>query len=131
MCLSTLNPEILIAQEDITVYKSLETWTRAVRQKGIMRLFRKYKKVKEMRSSSTGHVYKVGEIQPLVGLIPVEYGKTWEVEEGYHSDVTYSPMFSNTEFKIPKGTKYIRGWFNDDEDRMNYVSETIVFVKML
>lgn len=96
-----------------------------------MRLFRKWKTIYEMRSSSTGHVYKVGEIQPLVNIEPIEWRDIWEVEEGYHSDVNYNMIRSNAEFKIPKGTRYVKGWFNDDEGRENYVSETIVFVKML
>lgn len=53
----------------------------------------------------------------------------FEVEEGYHSDVV--DCNSNALFIIPKGTKYIAGWFNTNVGRKNYVSETIKFVRKI
>lgn len=131
MCLTTNTPEILVAQEDITVYKYLFTTRVKYRQTGIMRLFRKWKTVQEIRTHNRQYAYKVGEIQPLVEIVPIEWAGNWEVKQGYHSDVTFNKFQSNAEFKIPKGTKYIKGWYNDEKNRENYVSETIVFVKML
>lgn len=123
MCLTTSNPEVKVAQEDIEVYKSI-----VFSRNGFFgRLFNR----RRGRSGLTGHLYRRGEIQMNVRLYarPIRSG-SYRVDEGYHSDVKriYS---SNALFVIPKGTKYIEGWYNDTTDRKNYVSETIIFKKRL
>lgn len=123
MCLTTLNPEIKVADRDIKVYKELDFPSR-----NLTTLLFGTKKGKALYNS---HTYEKGELQPIERLY-VDIGRSgkWTVHLGYHSDKEKQHR-SNALFIIPKGTKYVQGWFNDDTDRENYVSETIIFKKRL
>lgn len=124
MCLTTMHPEIKIADRDIKVYKNLVYYG----QGWLTRLFRGTRRGTAWIMS---HEYERGVPQPIVKLEPraVSNGK-WVIEEGYHSDKERIHG-TNALFIIPKGAAYIEGWNNDDVSRKNYVSETIIFKKRL
>lgn len=131
MCLTTKDPTIKIAEEDITVYKCLDK--KKVKRKGFFnRLFNgKYRIAFEAMNHN--HEYKIGKLNSPIKIKAVaDRYDEFSVEKGYHSFVDQdNPRVSsiNALFIIPKGTKYIKGWYNDDENILNYVSETIIFVK--
>jgi hypothetical protein len=124
MCLKTKTPEILIADKDIICYKE---------STGLQKTGGCYV------SSPRNYQYFPGEIAPIVELkADIDLVFSWDgiwpetgnyrVEEGYHSHVkNYSPGESAV-FLIPKGTKYISGWYNQNPMIKNYVSETIIFI---
>lgn len=125
MCLTTKDPAIKIAEQDIKVYKHLEY----PKVKFLKRLFNP-SLAYPYSSVWSKYVYKKGETQPAVTLNPVQDNyEEFRVHQGYHSHAT--PEKSNSLFIIPKGTKYIEGWNNGNEEIKNYVSETIVFVEKL
>lgn len=114
MCLRTQDPTIRVTEDDILVYKTLRY------DNG------------DPESLAYNFVYKKFEACPTEYLLPQElfYRSYYYVEKGYHSDVKQRKD-SNALFVIPKGTKYIKGRFNDWPDRANYVSETIVYLGRL
>lgn len=121
MCLTTFDSNVYTAEADIEVYKCLDYPTPS--KNLIKRLFFP----KHPRSSIVGHEYKKGVLQEKATLNPKGVYLTNEltVDEGYHSDTCWH--YSNATFVIPKGTRYMKGWYNDDRSRINYVSETIVY----
>lgn len=127
MCLTTDNPEIRIATEDIYVFKMVHFAKRSFWEW----LFRKPLRANAVHRSD--HLYIQGVIQPTVEVKPAyqEDGGYTEVRKGYHSHVYHKLWESNALFMIPKGTKYMQGYFNGDTARHNYVSESIVFVGKL
>src|SRR5688572_6190332 len=115
MCLTTRHPAIKVAESDIKVYKS---WSYPYRNL----LQRIFTKVKEGYSIIMSHTYLRNEVQPNEELVPYELGGgKWSVESGYHSDKDKRGD-SNALFIIPRGTKYIEGWYGDRVSRKNYVS---------
>lgn len=134
MCLTTRDPEIKIATQDIIVYKELTVMKTHKERNWLDKLFGTKRYQTEHRSDR-GYEYKIGKINPTVELLPrvmwsSDEGDISEVEQGYHSDIEQQED-SNAIFVIPKGTKYIEGWYNDDTDRPNIVSETIIFKQLL
>ncbi len=126
MCLTTDNPEIRIATEDIHVFKNVTFTKRSFWDWLFRRPLKAY-------STITGpYLYIQNVVQPHVelGIFYIE-GFDTQVEEGYHSYVYYKKYQSNALFIIPKGTKYIQGYHNGDEEIQNYVSESIILVKKL
>lgn len=125
MCLTTKDPTIKIAEEDIKVYKNLE-YPRVPFFKRLFNLTLAY----PYANVWTRHTYQKGVVQPNVPLEPIDEGDNeFTVHQGYHSYV--EPCALNSLFIIPKGTKYIEGWNNCNENSKNYVSETIIFAKKL
>lgn len=117
MCLTTRNPEIKVAEKDITVYKD-----------GCL-----YKDGLTFEVGHSNYEYEINKDQEPVVLTPIDqHDGTFTVEEGYHSHARTRGAFSHSEcngkFVIPKGTKYIHGWYNDRSSIPNYVSENIVYV---
>lgn len=133
MCLTTKDPTVHVAEKDIIVFKRLDVFeSRNKKRSFFQRLFGLNKTVKRYCPTySSSLEYKLNEKNPEMCIIPRQYGEYYEVESGYHSDVVHSPSYHNATFVIPKGTRYIKGWYNDEEERENYVSEQIIFVEIL
>lgn len=138
MCLTTKDPTIKIAQEDIIVYKTLaKVELRRTDRTWLQKLFgtNKYR-IALMSEVYRTFEYKIGELCPQQFLDPLpvyhvpNYPNACIVERGYHSDVDRL-YTSNAIFIIPKGTKYIEGYFNDQPSRANYVSETIILKELI
>lgn len=132
MCLTTKDPTIKIAEKDITVYKILDK--KKVKRKGFFnRLFNgKYRITYE--AINNNYEYTIGTLNPIVEIKPFggDAFLDFAVEEGYRSYVHETGrgrQNANAIFVIPKGTKYIQGYCNNDTNIPNYVSETIIFVK--
>lgn len=126
MCLTTDNPTVKVAEQDIKVYKSLYFHEQRVRSKNFFkRLFGMKDVIVTPKSGVQNFKYMTGALQPSVELQSYPDGNRHEYHRGYHSDADIRSE-SNALFVIPKGTKYVEGWFNQ-----NYVSETIVYVKRL
>lgn len=126
MCLTTSDPEIKVAQEDILVYKELY-----YQRSGFFSFL--FRTKKGWASLQTHHEYVKGELQPPTELRPIKdrYGDSdYRVYQGYHSEAL-RVTGTNALFVIPKGTKYIEGFNNGARSRPNYVSETIIFKKRL
>lgn len=125
MCLTTKDPAIKIAEQDIIAYKRLEY----PKVKFLQRLFKP--SLAYPFSCTWKHfIYKKGVHQPKVVLHPIDDGDDeYTVHDGYHTFV--SSDHANAMFIIPKGAKYIEGWNNNDETNRNYVSETLVYVGKL
>lgn len=127
MCLITRDATIKIAEKDMYVYKQLEIIPSTLKRKGILGVLG-FKK-KHFYSLVNFYKYEKHVLQPYVQLRPYQYysnPEKYEVNQGYHSDAG-SVKGSNAVFVIPKGTKYIQGYYNNDKSRVNYVSETIIF----
>lgn len=114
MCLRTQDPNIRVTEDDILVYKTLRY------DNG------------DPESLVYNFVYKEFKACPTEYLLPekISHRSFYYVEKGYHSDVKQRKD-SNALFVIPKGTKYIKGRLNVSSDRLNYVSETIVYLGRL
>lgn len=120
MCLTTNNPEIKIAQEDIIVYKKVNfpKWK-------ILRFFYVFSYFKDYK-------YIRNKLNKFIKLTPIEEhsgsarGHTHAVYEGYHA---YKNLFHvNAIFIIPKGTPYIE---DNDAIFSEIVASTIIFKKIL
>jgi len=112
MCLTTKNPKIQVAEKDIYVYKEC---TGVTKEKCYPEWF--------LRTT-----YIAGEQNEKVALSTrVNLDGNYEVEKGYHSYNT-PKSGTNTLFKIPKGTQYISGWYNNNPLKRNRVSATIEYV---
>lgn len=132
MCLTTNDPTIKVAEQDITVYKMLyPAEVPNPNRNFFQRLFGLSKFVDGWQAESGNCHYTIGEVNPTVELYPYGYSSgNSSVDQGYHSDAVPN-AYSNAVFVIPKGTKYIAGWYNTTRDRANYVSETIIFKEVL
>lgn len=130
MCLTTTNPAIYVAEEDIYVYKKLDKFPVSRKNRTISEILL-WRNRFCYKAAAIGYKYKRLGVNPYVPLRVVpRYDNNYVVHEGYHSDVL-AQRDSNALFMIPAGTKFIRGWYNSDSFRINYVSETIIFVKSL
>lgn len=123
MCLSTNDPIIKIAEKSIVVYKHVTK-----------------KSYTTCSSHTKGYVYKLFRKCPIIDLhlryqyypfiTPLSsYSPRYRVYDGYHS-FNEDNYMSNCVFIIPKGSKYIDGWFNDFSYELNRVSETIIYMGM-
>jgi len=136
MCLNTKDVTVKVAENDILVYKEVMIYKKVKKNRNrnlFQKLFGLNKFVNMYSSAGTGYEYEIGKINPTEELRPYPLWNgldTYYVEAGYHSD-TKRRADSNALFVIPKGTKYIEGWFNDNEARPNLISETIVFKGLL
>lgn len=126
MCLTTNDPAIKVATEDIVVYKLLQYPTKV----GFFKRLFKSSLTWPFSTVWGYHLYQPKIKQPIVKM-GIEEGSDdeWTVHEGYHSYV--SPRNCNAKCIIPKGAQYIEGWNNDNKLLKNYVSETIVYVGKL
>jgi hypothetical protein len=131
MCLTTSDPEIKVATEDIKVYKQLIIRYVPNENRTILqRLFGLKKTRMRAESIIQTHEYKIGETAPNVELVTTPFFDFFEVERGYHSDAEFQGN-SNAILVIPKGAKYIQGWYNDENWRPNYVSETLILKEII
>jgi hypothetical protein len=134
MCLKTNHPELKVADRDIVVYKRVVTYhVRNPNQKWFEKLFGLRKYITKHTALVNNYEYRVGASNPKVELRAWPIGvepSTYEVEKGYHSDTSLRDEH-NAIFVIPKGTNYIEGWYNDEPERENLVSETIVLKELI
>lgn len=111
MCLTTNDPTIKIAKENIIVFKTGDYSRHSI-------------------MSPRGYRYYKMKNNPYVQLIPtVELRINTPtilhiVDEGYHS---YN-HFHHALFVIPKGARYINGWFNGNKGTKNRVSSNIIYI---
>lgn len=113
MCLTTNDPTIKVATEDIFVFKECSE------------IDKNYAKVSVAKEDFT---YEAGKATEKVHLKPIEYIGYFEVNEGYHSH-NFPTKYADGLFVIPKGTEYIDGWFNSTPSLLNRVSSSLIFVK--
>lgn len=114
MCLTTNDPTLKTAQENMVVYKLIEG---------------------NRRSIHNNYKYVVGKSNPtilLIGYLPYSNSEVYKFDDGYHSspypDITGDGP-SNSVFVIPKGASYVEG-YNNNSSQKNYVSSTIIYVGM-
>lgn len=132
MCLTTNDPTIKVAEQDITVYKLLSVHNKRETGRNWFQILFGLNRYRKVFSATVNNFeYKIGEVNKTEELRvhPMHAGLN-EVNCGYHSDAVPNGH-SNAVFVIPKGTKYIAGWYNTTRDRANYVSETIIFKEVL
>jgi hypothetical protein len=131
MCLTTDNPEIQIAAEDITVYKKVIVRYKENTNRNFFQKLFGLNKTTEIYEALIHHFfYQMGKPEPIVELVATPILNVFEVEKGYHSDAQQVPS-ANAICVIPKGTKFIYGWYNEEKHRPNYVSETIILKKII
>lgn len=132
MCLTTRDATRLVAEEDIKVYKHLSlNYIPNENRTFWQRLFGKNKYIIQARASISDFTYEIDKVCPNEELKPfTTYGGLYEVERGYHSYPEMRPE-CNAVFIIPKGTGYIKGYYNDARHIVNLVSETIILKEII
>lgn len=125
MCLTTTNPEIKIAEDDIICFKT--SYSRYVDKCFV--------------SAIRGFYYDINVVQEKVEVNAIkdkslDHGKEqvnplYMVEGGYHSYVKLEDSIRigyeySGVFIIPKGTKYIEG-FDNVTDTQTRISEVIIY----
>ncbi len=133
MCLTTNDPTLKVAEQDITVYKRVNRYKVQNNNRTLWeKILGKNKIITVVEAESHSFQYHIDEKCPTVELSPFRtFGDDdeFEVEAGYHSYVDMNGC--NSVFIIPKGTRYIDGWYNDSKSIANRVSETIILKELL
>lgn len=112
MCLTTNDPRIKTADENMLVYKIIGGDNSSY-----------HNRLKYIR----------GKVNPKVKLNTFRFldSRPFIVNEGYHSSpdsFRTGDGEANSIFIIPKGASYIEGTYNDSSSILNIVSSTIIFI---